>query len=194
MEENKNIEQTSEKEPIMEIKAEVESPKQEAPQPQKPAMQKPKSQKKGMSFGKVFLAASIFSFTSMKAKSVFTPNSNSIRITPAPSRVSLCISRNPDTCSNCLRTGATTVFSSSRADEFSPETCTVICGMAISGNKDTGNVKYVTKPTMKQAVNAISTAMGRCNRNFTIPSFSRKHSSLSFNHFHRGFVGQVHIS
>ena len=57
MEENKNIEQTSEKEPIMEIKAEVESPKQEAPQPQKPAMQKPKSQKKGMSFGKVFLAA-----------------------------------------------------------------------------------------------------------------------------------------
>ena len=56
MEENKNIEQTSEKEPIMEIKAEVESPKQEA-QPQKPAMQKPKSQKKGMSFGKVFLAS-----------------------------------------------------------------------------------------------------------------------------------------
>ena len=38
----------------------------------------------------------------------------------------------------------------------------------MSGNKDTGNVKYVTSPTMKQAVNAISTAIGRFNRNFTI--------------------------
>ena len=32
--------------------------------------------------------------------------------TPAPSRVSLFISLSPATCSNCLRTGVTTVFSS----------------------------------------------------------------------------------
>ena len=35
----------------------------------------------------------------------------------------------------------------------------------MSGNNETGNVKYVTKPTMKQAVKAISTAMGRWMRN-----------------------------
>ena len=38
----------------------------------------------------------------------------------------------------------------------------------MSGNKDTGNEKYVTSPIIKQAVNAISTAIGRCNKNFTI--------------------------
>jgi hypothetical protein len=36
--------------------------------------------------------------------------------------------------------------------------------MAISGNNDTGNVLYVTIPTIKQAVNAINTAMGRRRR------------------------------
>ena len=41
-------------------------------------------------------------------------------------------------------------------------------GMEISGNSDTGNVKYVTNPTMKQAVKAINTAMGRCIRNLII--------------------------
>lgn len=55
--------------------------------------------------------------------------------------VSLFISLSPATCSNCLRTGVTTVFSNSRADEFSPVTCMVICGMAISGSKDTGSEK-----------------------------------------------------
>ena len=38
----------------------------------------------------------------------------------------------------------------------------------MSGSNETGNVKYVTSPMMKQAVKAISTAMGRWIRNFTI--------------------------
>ena len=128
------------------------------------------------SLGRLFMAASIFSFTSIKARSVFTPKSNSMRIMPAPSLVSLFISRSPATCSNCRRTGATTVFSSSRADEFSPDTCTVICGMAMSGSNDTGSVKYVTSPMMKHAVKAISTAMGRWIRNFTIRIYLFCHS------------------
>ena len=36
----------------------------------------------------------------------------------------------------------------------------------MSGNNETGSEKYVTSPKMKQAVKAISTAMGRCIRNF----------------------------
>ena len=123
---------------------------------------------RSVSFGRLFMAASIFSFTSIKAKSVFVPNSNSMRMMPSPSRVSLFISRNPDTCNNCRRNGATTVFSNSLAEEFSLETCMDICGMAISGSNDTGSVKYVTTPITKHAANAIITAIGRCNRNFTI--------------------------
>lgn len=46
--------------------------------------------------------------------------------------------------------------------------CTVISGIDMSGNKETGKVKYVTKPSIKQAVNAINTAIGRCIRNFII--------------------------
>ena len=91
------------------------------------------------SFERLFMAASIFSFTSMNAKSVFVPKSNSSRISPSPSRVSLRSSFSPATCSNCLRTGATTVFSNSLAEAFSPVTCTVICGMAMSGSMDTGS-------------------------------------------------------
>lgn len=93
------------------------------------------------SLGRLFIAASIFSFTSMKARSVFVPKSNDRRMIPDPSRVSLLISLSPDTCMSCLLTGATIVFSSSRAEEFSPVTCTVICGMSISGRSDTGSEK-----------------------------------------------------
>ena len=64
------------------------------------------------------------------------------------------------------------VFSSSRAEVFGAVTCTVISGMAMSGSRETGRVKYVTSPTMKQAVKAISTAMGRCIRNLTILFYS----------------------
>ena len=57
MEEKNNIEQES----LMETKAaeqtSIQEEKQEAAQPQKPVAQKPKAQKKGMSFGKVFLAS-----------------------------------------------------------------------------------------------------------------------------------------
>ena len=42
---------------------------------------------------------------------------------------------------SCWRSGFTTVFSSSRAEVFCADTCTVISGMAISGSKDTGRVK-----------------------------------------------------
>ena len=38
----------------------------------------------------------------------------------------------------------------------------------MSGRSDTGSEKYVTSPTMKQAVNAMSTAIGLCIRNFTM--------------------------
>ena len=132
---------------------------------------------RSVSLGRRFMAASIFSFTSMKARSVFTPKSNAMRMMPAPSRVSLSISRSPATCSSWRRTGATTVFSSSRAEEFSPLTCTVICGMAMSGSRDTGSVKYVTTPMMKQAVKAISTAMGRLIKNLIITNYA--HASLA---------------
>ena len=71
-----------------------------------------------------------------------------------------------DTWMSCWRRGFTTVFSSSRAEVFSAVTCTVISGMAMSGSNETGNVTYVTTPSMKQTVKAISTAMGRCIRNF----------------------------
>ena len=71
---------------------------------------------------------------------------------------------------SCWRKGLTTVFSSSRAEVFSAVTFTEISGMAMSGNSETGNVKYVTMPTIKQAVNAISTAMGRCIRKRIINS------------------------
>ena len=50
---------------------------------------------------------------------------------------------------------------------------------------DTGNVKYVTKPTMKQAVKAINTAMGRCSKNLAIGLFD---------YFDRCRVSQVHIA
>ena len=93
------------------------------------------------SLGRLFMAASIFSFTSMKARSVSVPKSNDRRMMPEPSRVSLRISLSPDTCMSCLLSGATIVFSSSRADEFSPLTCTVICGMSMSGSSDTGSEK-----------------------------------------------------
>lgn len=69
---------------------------------------------------------------------------------------------------SCRRTGATIVFSSSRAEAFSLLTWMVICGMSMSGRSDTGSEKYVTSPTMKQAVNAMSTAIGLCIRNFTM--------------------------
>lgn len=128
------------------------------------------------SFGRLFMAASIFSFTSMKARSVFVPNSNDSRMIPDPSRVSLLSSLRPDTCMSCRRTGATIVFSSSRAEAFSLLTWMVICGMSMSGRSDTGSEKYVTSPTMKQAVNAMSTAIGLCIRNFTMSvAFFRIH-------------------
>ena len=57
-----------------------------------------------------------------------------------PSRVRLVISLSPSVCISWRRSGATAVFSSSRADMFSPATCTVICGMAMSGSSDTGSV------------------------------------------------------
>ena len=87
------------------------------------------------------MAASIFSFTSIKARSVFVPKSKPRRISPAPSRVSLLRSFSLATCISCWRKGFTTVFSSSRAEVFCADTCTVISGMAMSGNRDTGNVK-----------------------------------------------------
>ena len=51
--------------------------------------------------GRLFIAASIFSFTSMKARSVLVPKSKLKRINPAPSRVSLWISLRPATWVNC---------------------------------------------------------------------------------------------
>ena len=96
---------------------------------------------RSISRGSVLMAASIFSLTSMKARSVLVPNSKLRRITPFPSRVSLSMSFRPATCISCWRMGFTKVFSSSRADVFWPETCTVISGMAMSGNNDTGMVK-----------------------------------------------------
>ncbi len=74
------------------------------------------------------------------------------------------------------------VFSSSRAEVFGVETCTVISGMAMSGSRETGRVKYVTSPTMKQAVKAISTAMGRCIRNLTILFYSLITINLLFDY------------
>ena len=115
------------------------------------------------------MAASIFSFTSIKARSVLVPKSKFSRIRPAPSCASLSISFRRATWISCWRNGFTTVFSNSRAEVFCAEICTVISGMAISGSRDTGNVKYVTIPTIKHAVNAINTAMGRCIKNLTTP-------------------------
>ena len=73
---------------------------------------------RSISRDKWLMAASIFSFTSIKAKSVLVPNSKLKRTTPFPSRVSLWISFKPATCINCWRIGLTIVFSSSRADVF----------------------------------------------------------------------------
>ena len=91
--------------------------------------------------GRLFMAASIFSFTSMNARSVSVPKSNDRRMMPEPSRVSLRISSSPETWSRERRTGATSVFSSSRADMLSPVTWMVIWGMSMSGSNDTGRAK-----------------------------------------------------
>ena len=109
-------------------------------------------------------------------------------MTPFPSRVSERISRNCPTCINCLLTVLTTVFSSSRAEKSLAETCTDISGIAMSGNNEIVMFKYVITPRMKQAVNAMKTAIGRCIRNFIMID------ALVVHYRYAAFMSQVDIA
>ena len=68
---------------------------------------------------------SIFSFTSMKAKSMSCPCSNESTIDAEPSRDSVCSPARWSVCTRFCRSVLTTTSSSSRADMSGASTCTV---------------------------------------------------------------------
>ena len=113
------------------------------------------------SLGMCPIARSIFSFTSMKMRSMRLPGSNSMKMVPASIRDSLWMSFRPATCINCPLSGATTWPSTSRADAPGHDTCTVICGMSMSGISDTGIYLKEMQPMATSAIRHIVTAMGR---------------------------------
>ena len=64
------------------------------------------------------------------------------------------------TCTNCERNGAIIVSFNSRADLPADDTCTVICGMAMSGTNDTGSILMAATPSTSTAMSTIVTAIG----------------------------------
>ncbi len=124
---------------------------------------------RGRSMSRGRLVRSIFSFTSIKIKSISEPCSNSIKILPRPSRVSVRISVKWLNWVSWLRNGLIIVASSSRADRFSAVTCTVTCGILTSGIRDTGSRLIASIPSTSIAISDMVTAIGLLIRNSTIP-------------------------
>ena len=104
---------------------------------------------------------SIFSFTSMKLRSVSDLCENSIKMLPLPFTASQRISSSEGICINCILSGFITCSFISRADVPLAATCTVICGMSTLGIREMGSLPMATIPTMSIAIMVIVTAMGR---------------------------------
>ena len=113
------------------------------------------------SFGIFPIAMSIFSFTSMKSMSMLAPGSNFNKIFPTSIRESELMLFTPDTCASCPLRGAITRFSISCAEQPGILSCTVICGMSMSGISDTGMFLMPTMPITTRAISIIVTATGR---------------------------------
>ena len=118
--------------------------------------------------GRRFIAASIFSLTSMNARSMSLPKANFILIMALPLRDSDRMSSTPSTCIRLLRRTLTTLLSISRELMSGRETATVISGISMSGISDTGSLPEAAMPRTITARKLIITATGRCTRNLTM--------------------------
>ena len=93
---------------------------------------------RGMSFGILFIARSIFSFTSMNSRSMSVPGSKESVMLPASILDWVSMSFSPATCDSCWRMGFTICCSTSSTEEPGLGIWTVMRGMSTSGIKDTG--------------------------------------------------------